>query len=181
MFLISREKATCHLRKLTVLTIFQPFWHRFFWNCFRTSATLVALFKCTSRESFRRSEAWTFTTLEGWTRKAEPESEVLKKNTWLLAKTSSFKADWKTWRIKCTQPAFQSIYVCLFHIPENGSIKVSIIKELVYQCCGRGAKHWSRSVCSGALCCSDTVLALTGFDEIRLVSIYFENLFSIAW
>lgn len=66
-----QRKSTYHLRRLTVLTIFQPFWHKFFWNCLKTSATLVALFKCTSSESFRRSEAWTFTTLEGWTRKAE--------------------------------------------------------------------------------------------------------------
>lgn len=74
---LSREKAIYHLRRLTVLTIFQPFWHRFFWNCLKTSATLVALFKCTSRESFRRSDAWTFTILEGWTRQKK-RKKVLK-------------------------------------------------------------------------------------------------------
>lgn len=80
--ILSRErKAIYHLRRLTVLTIFQPFWHRFFWNCLKTSATLVALFKCTSRESFRRREAWTFTTLEGWTRQAK-RKKCLKKDSY---------------------------------------------------------------------------------------------------
>lgn len=55
-----------HLRRLTVLTIFQPFWQRCFWNCLRTSAALVPLFKWISRESFRNKEAWTFTVLDGW-------------------------------------------------------------------------------------------------------------------
>lgn len=49
------------------------------------------------------------------------------------------------------------------------SIKVSIINKLsVHQCCDCGEKHWSRSVCAGALCCSNTVLALAGFDEIGI-------------
>lgn len=167
-----------------MLTIFQPFWHRFFWNCLRTSATLVALFKCTSRESLRRSEAWTFTTLEGWTRKAEPKIvKCLKKILcyWQKHQVSKQIGECEEWN--APRRLFRAFMFAYFTYQRMEASRWALQENqfIVCQCSVRGAKHWSRSVCSGALCCSDPVLALTGFHDIRLVRIYFENLFSIAW
>lgn len=68
-----------HLIMLTVLTMFQPFWPRFFWNCLRTSATFVPWVKWTSSESFKNKEAWILTILQGW-KKGTAIREIWRKN-----------------------------------------------------------------------------------------------------
>lgn len=144
---LSREKVIYHLRRLTVLTIFQPFWHRFFWNCLKTSATLVALFRCTSRESFRSSDAWTFTILEGWTRQAK-RKKVLKEGL-LSVKTLISKIIWRAWRIKLVQTAVQRAEAGSSHTWKHQGEHYALVL--------RGALC-SPSACAGALCCSNTAL-----------------------
>lgn len=178
-FFLSREKAIYHLRRLTALTIFQPFWHRFFWNCLKTSATLVALFKCTSRESFRRSEAWTFTILEGWTRQAK-RKKCLKKDCYQSNHQVS-KQIGECEELNLFRQLFREFRLVSYTQSTGWKLMEAPRWALWinHQCSGavaaRGALC-SPSACAGALCCSNPALTPARM-KIALVRRNFDELF----